>query len=60
MTRAGGMATFVFKDSLELGGCLHAMEGEGEVCIIVASSAELARDLPTEDFADIVCVKDPA
>eukprot|EP01051_Picozoa_sp_SAG22_P004430 SAG22_NODE_237_length_14221_cov_37.207832_7_plen_55_part_00 len=49
---------FVSKDSLEVGGYLHAVNYEGNVVDAVA--AGLAIVVPAKMFAGIVCVKDPA
>ena len=47
---------FVFGDSLEVGGCLGSVRGEG--CIAEHAAAKLARLLQTQYFAGIVCVAD--
>ena len=47
---------FVFSDSLQAGGYLHAREGEGK--IYASSAAMMATTLPNQYFAGIVCVAD--
>eukprot|EP01051_Picozoa_sp_SAG22_P002081 SAG22_NODE_88_length_21409_cov_11.207180_18_plen_202_part_00 len=52
-------STFVFKDSLEVGGCILAGGEEGLVNTSF-SAATLAQAMPNQLFAGIVCVRDAA
>ena len=54
---ACGDPRFIFSDTLQVGGYMHASGGEGEIDE-VDTADEMAEMLPDERFTGVVCMAD--